>query len=116
MKLEAIYLNAFSDENDLLEQFSISASDIDGYTVLLASYDQGWYEGAAFVLLEHNESKELFTVYASHCSCYGLEGQFDMEPASIEQIEKLLDMDYNQFESASCSAELRKLINVLKLQ
>lgn len=53
--------------------------------IILASYayiEDGW--GNAFVLfLQHGK---LWEVNASHCSCYGLEGQWEPEEADIQEL------------------------------
>jgi hypothetical protein len=53
--------------------------------ILLASYGQGSYEGEAFVLFR--KEGKLFEVHGSHCSCYGLEGQWEPEETTIESLE-----------------------------
>jgi hypothetical protein len=45
--------------------------------ILIAVYTYESYSGKAFVLYEHDG--KLFEVNGSHCSCYGLEGQFNPE-------------------------------------
>ncbi len=53
--------------------------------VLFATYSQGNYAGDAWVLFEENGA--LFEVNGSHCSCFGLEGQFEPEEITLEQLE-----------------------------
>lgn len=112
VKMKEVYCGEFVDRNDMLMQFNIDESALSGYKVLLAFYSYECYEGYAFVLLKKKKSKELFTVYGSHCSCYGLEDQFDMESASIEQIEKLHASDYYYYRG--CSKELGEILVRLK--
>ncbi len=52
--------------------------------ILLAWYGMGDYEGSAFVLFE--KDGELYEVNGSHCSCYGLEGQWDPEKTSVAEL------------------------------
>jgi len=52
--------------------------------LLFASYGGGSYEGDAFVLFR--KDGKLFEVNGSHCSCYGLEGQWGPEETSIEAL------------------------------
>lgn len=56
--------------------------------ILFASYGQDNYSGDAFVLYE--QEGKLFEVNASHCSCYGLEGQFDPEETTLEVLRHRL--------------------------
>lgn len=48
--------------------------------ILIAAYGGGAYEGDAFVLFECDG--KLYEVNASHCSCYGLEDQWEPEVTS----------------------------------
>lgn len=50
--------------------FGIDDAELDGATILLASYTYENYEGVAFVLFERRG--KLYEVNGSHCSCYGL--------------------------------------------
>jgi hypothetical protein len=53
--------------------------------VLFASYSYENYSGDAWVLFEKDGN--LYEVNGSHCSCYGLEGQWDYEPVVLEELE-----------------------------
>lgn len=59
----------------MLQEFEISEDALDGCEGLIAEYDAEGYEGSALVLLR--KGTRLFTVEASHCSCYGLEGAWE---------------------------------------
>lgn len=61
---------------------------IDKYkniNILFATYGEDNYSGDAWVLFE--ESGRLYEVNGSHCSCYGLEGQWEPEETTLESIE-----------------------------
>ena len=47
--------------------------------LLYADYTYEDYTGDAYVLGYNKETKQFFEVHGSHCSCYGLEGQWDEE-------------------------------------
>jgi hypothetical protein len=49
------------------------------YKILYANYYYGNWEGSAYVLGYCTKRKEYFEVHGSHCSCYGLEGQWGEE-------------------------------------
>ena len=53
--------------------------------ILFASYGLDNYSGDAFVLFERDG--QLFEVNGSHCSCYGLEGQWSPEDTTLEALE-----------------------------
>lgn len=76
--------DGFSGLDELRHNFAIHDSDLDGVTILLASYESGEWEGRAFVLFERDG--KLYEVNASHCSCYGLEGQWDPEETSTAEL------------------------------
>ena len=52
--------------------------------ILFASYGQDNYSGDAFVLAV--VEGKLYEVNGSHCSCYGLEGQWELEETTIEAL------------------------------
>ena len=73
----------FEDINQIISYFDIKESEFpDG--LLYARYDEGCYEGSAFLLFKTDG--KFYEVNASHCSCYGLEGQFDLEETTLEAL------------------------------
>ena len=75
-------MNDWKDEKGMLSDFDIES--VCG-TVLFASYGAENYSGEAWVLFENNGA--LFEVNGAHCSCYGLEGQWEPEMVTLEVIE-----------------------------
>lgn len=71
------YFDGFSGEVDVSNQFN--APEVLDYEILVAAYGSGDYCGAAYVLAA--KDGKLFEVEGGHCSCYGLEGQW--EPGEI---------------------------------
>lgn len=57
--------------------------------VLLASYTYEDYSGDAFVLFRKGD--KLYEVNGGHCSCYGLEGQWDPEETTVEALRHRLE-------------------------
>ena len=55
-----------------------------GAEILLASYGTPSYEGYAFVLFRRGG--KLYEVHGSHCSCFGLEGQWEPEETTPEAL------------------------------
>ena len=55
-------------------------SDLTDAEILISEYEGG-YDGVAFVLYRKNG--KLFEVNGSHCSCFGLEGQWAPEETSF---------------------------------
>ena len=58
--------------------------EYESVNILFASYGYANYSGDAFVLFE--KEGKLFEVNGSHCSCMGLEGQFDPEETTIDAL------------------------------
>ena len=75
-----IYVGDFSDKESMLSNFEIEASALDNCEVIYAHYEGG-YDGSAFVLFR--KDGKLFEVNGSHCSCYGLEGQWTPEETTL---------------------------------
>ena len=85
--MKKLYLNDFKDftQDEILDEFEVDEKDRKGIEVLFASYGNESYDGEAFLLVE--KDNKLYEVNADHCSCYGLEDQFELEETSIELIE-----------------------------
>lgn len=54
--------------------------------IRVAVYQQGSWDGAAFVLFKRGD--RFYEVNASHCSCYGLEDQWVPEEVAVAEIVK----------------------------
>ena len=76
-----VFLENFSNEDDVYNNFQITKRDEDKINILLAWYGYESYSGYAFVLFEQNG--KLYEITASHCSCYGLKGQWKPEETSV---------------------------------
>ena len=63
----------------LIENFEIERDALVGFVILFASYTYEDYSGYAFVLMRRMSDGALFEVNGNHCSCYGLEGQWEPE-------------------------------------
>lgn len=60
----------------------------DNIKLLYADYTYEDYSGDAYVLGYDKQKKQFFEVHGSHCSCYGLEGQWDEEYYSeVKQLQ-----------------------------
>jgi len=62
--------------------------DIDYADIKVAVYDTPPYEGQAFVLFRDTRDGKFYEVNASHCSCYGLEDQWQPEEVVVAEIVK----------------------------
>jgi hypothetical protein len=69
----------------LMNDFEIEQSVLDDVYIIVATYLYEDYCGDAFVLFEKNG--KLYEVNGSHCSCYGLEGQWKPEEANLDELK-----------------------------
>lgn len=84
--MENVYCGDWECLQDMLNDFQISEDVVQGYDVLYAWYEYENYSGSAFVLLQ--KDGKFYEVNGGHCSCYGLENQFDLEETSVEALLK----------------------------
>jgi hypothetical protein len=68
----------------MISAFQITKDDLAPYQVLIAFEWDGGYEEANWFLLR--KGKRLFENHASHCSCYGFEGQFEPEQTTLKYL------------------------------
>lgn len=89
------YNENFENDSDIEREFALAANHLrdNNLEVLYAIYTTGDYDGDSFLVLRNTVTKELFEVNASHCSCYGLEGQFEPERTTLESLK--LRKDYS---------------------
>ena len=89
-----IYIGIFGWKEDVLHEFTETfyddrkdevLEDWKDCNILFAWYGNGSYDGTAFVLFEREG--DLYEVNGGHCSCYGLEDQWDPEITSVEVLE-----------------------------
>lgn len=133
--MKPVFLGEWSEENTqdrswnsdetgplahLKSDFEIDDKDLEGIEILLAFYSCEWFSGDAFVLFR--KDGKLYEVNGSHCSCYGLEGQWEPEETTIEALEHRLnegslgvdtwgDQPENKFAN-----ELRIILEKLKVE
>lgn len=81
---EPFFSGEFKNEEDVITEFRIKKEDLKGYKILFAQYNYIMYEGEAFVLLA--KKGKIYEVNGSHCSCYGLEGQWSVEEANRKEL------------------------------
>lgn len=86
--------------------------------ILIDYYHYECYEGYGYVLGYNKDTKQFFEVHGSHCSCYELEGQWEEEYTTLEeiklhtekQLKALAEKDY----SYSYDEETRDRLNQVK--
>lgn len=90
-----MYLGNFNNKQDLMSNFEINESDLEGVRILFAAYENESYEGYAMVIF--SKDGKLYEVNGSHCSCNGLEGQWQPEETSLEAL-KLRNYSYGEMQ------------------
>lgn len=77
-------------ESSLADLFGLSAQEREevrvAFDCLFARYDLDGYDGSALVILRSKADGSLFEVNGSHCSCNGLEGQWELEGTTFEAL------------------------------
>ena len=95
MKKKNVY-DGFEDWKDVQVQFNMT--EPEPKTVLFAAYDIDGYEGTATVL--YKKGRKYYWVEGSHCSCYGLEDQWNpQEYTKKEFLEIILRNDAWKYRS-----------------
>lgn len=114
--MKQYFLGNWSDKDGVQQDFDIDASELDNATILLAWYGYGNYDGEAFVLFERDD--KLYEVRGSHCSCYGLEGQWDPEEVTVLELERRVTIgtlgNDTYSDSGVFAEELTELLNLYK--
>lgn len=108
-----VYRGYWSCWQDVERDFQLAKGSVAPDRVLLAAYDESdaGYDGYADVVYRIGD--RYFRVQAAHCSCYGLEGQWEAEEYSREEFLGALSRDMFFFcgESAEVREELRQLVS-----
>ena len=80
--MDGIFEDEFTDANDVFSSFRVKEEDREGVNILFASYTYEFYNGSATVIFERYG--KLYENYGGHCSCYGLEDQWEPEEIDVE--------------------------------
>lgn len=73
----------------IISEYSATATELRCVDILLAYESVGAWgcDSSSYFILRDKTTKQLFTVHASHCSCYGFENQWRPEPVSAAQLK-----------------------------
>jgi hypothetical protein len=77
LRSNPVYLDVFDSRESVFSHFE--KSEDPDIQILYASYSYECYEGYASVIFYRESTGKYYEIYGSHCSCYGLEGQWDRE-------------------------------------
>jgi hypothetical protein len=78
------YFGNWSQLEDIAHGFEIDVKELEGIHVIAATYEHEAYEGYANVIFM--KDGKYFEAHGSHCSCNGLEGQWDPQETSYEAL------------------------------
>lgn len=108
LKQTPVFLNDWSSKEGLERDFETSLADVN---VLFASYSYQDYTGDAFVLFE--KDGKLYEVNGGHCSCMGLEGQWEPEETNIQALKHRLyegSMGWDSWSGNCYADELKEFL------
>lgn len=103
------YLGNWQKREDIENDFCIKLED--DVNIIIAAYDTPDYSGEAYVLYEQKD--KLYEVFGSHCSCFGLETQWEPTETTIQAIKFIYkNGGWDSFEAffGESSKELRDVI------
>jgi hypothetical protein len=91
LRSKPIYAGGFSDRENVFNLFE--KNEDPDIVILYANYEDEGYDGFATVVYYRKSTKKYYEVYGSHCSCYGLEGQWDKDEEVVaKELLKRLDI------------------------
>lgn len=83
---KGIFFGDFSNKESVATAFCEELAD--NVNILFAWYEYVDYSGSAEVIFE--QDGVLYEVSGSHCSCYGLEGQWEPQTLELKEIQHRL--------------------------
>lgn len=101
------YFENFKFTQDIIDQYAAAEDALDGAIIHLAWYGYGSYCGKSLVIFEKNGV--LYEVNGFHCSCNGLEGQWEPEETSWSAL-KMRDVSGECDGSGEAQEYLQNLI------
>ena len=92
-------LNGMSEaevKTHLVNEYEAEQGIVDDLEILIGYESVGSWgcDSSSFFLFRGKDGK-LYEVHGSHCSCYGFEGQFDLEETTIEALKFRINESYN---------------------
>ena len=83
----------FASAQDVFNQFNVSQDDRKGIDIICAIYENECYSGSATVFYYRRDTGKYYETYGGHCSCYGLEGQWDRNEITFVELENRLKLN-----------------------
>lgn len=105
-----MFISGFSNTDDIINKYGAPDDALAGATIHIAWYEYGSYDGSSLVIFEKDGT--LYEVNGSHCSCYGLEGQWKPEETSWEALQMRRLEQYYDDGPTEASIELYALCDL----
>lgn len=102
-----MYLTNFEKTEDIIYEYGAPEDALTGAIIHLAWYGYGSYCGDSLVIFE--KDGKLYEVNGSHCSCHGLEGQWQPEETSWAALN-MRDISSSSKGSSEAQEVLTKLV------
>ncbi len=108
------YQGSFEGIEDVISNFQIQETELDGAVIIFAGYRQEDYDGYAEVIFA--KGGEFYMVTGSHCSCYGLEEQWDPVQVEIGVLDRIFNEGsrFDDFDSADLKELFRDGVSIPK--
>lgn len=106
-----MYFGSFENKKDICEQFRIP--NFEG-TVLFAVYDNEDYDGSAEVIFVHDG--KFYMASGSHCSCYGLEDQWEPIEMPIDGLRRIIEQGAGLLSRYGGLSEALEMVEILNLE
>lgn len=78
----------FENAEDVFNNFYVSEDIQKDIQIIYADYECENYEGYSTVFFFNRKDGKYYENYGSHCSCYGLENQWNPEEIVFKELEK----------------------------
>jgi hypothetical protein len=108
-----MYYGWFDGQDDVTGNFNIGAEALQDCEVLFAAYD-GDYDGEALVVFRRDGM--LYEVNGGHCSCYGLEDQWEPEETSIEALRHRVKQGTLGYQLGGYAEGFREMLDRLEAE
>jgi hypothetical protein len=103
-----MFVQQFKTIQDIIDHYAAPTDALKGAKLYLAWYGYGDYCGSSIVIFK--KDGKLYEVNGSHCSCNGLEGQWEPEETSWSALAKRNWSNDHCEGGGIATAELQKLI------
>lgn len=80
-----VELHGYDDIDHIRKEFQDDCLELNNATHIFACYETGYYDGTTYILFQKDD--KWYEVSGGHCSCYGLEGQWEPVETKLEAVK-----------------------------